>query len=273
MSTHPHLPVKRTRYPATPVPRVTRGFTLVELIVAMAIALFLIAGMAIVLQNISSTYSTQTKLATLADNERLAMMLMTDVIQSAGYFPDPMDNTAASAMPASNNFPNDSGLPSMLGSSNTQGDSITVRFAADPTSPNLMNCMGQTQPGAQIDWENSFYIDASGNLTCVVTDGATNAASTPVVLATGLTTNTSASTNPAGMTILYGVSTGTAVNPTCADTYMTAAQVQTGGYWNTVCAVKVTLTFTNPVPPADGSQPFIQFTRVIAVMNMAGATT
>lgn len=251
---------------------IQRGFTLVELLVAMVISLFLIGGIMIVLQNVRSTYATQTKLATLEDSERLAMMLMSDVVQSAGYFPQPLINTAAVAMPASNNFPGDAGYPAMLGTPNTQGDTITVRFAADSTAPNLMNCMGQTETGAQIDWENYFYVDAAGNLTCQVTNGATNAASTPVVLATGLTTNTNATTNPAGMTILYGVSSGTASAPTCMDIYKTSAQMQTTD-WPDVCAVKVTLTFVNPVPPADGKQPTISFTRVIAVMNMAGAST
>lgn len=248
------------------------GFTLVELMVAITISIFLLAGMVILLQNVRATYKTQNSLATLEDNERLTMMLMTNVIQSAGFFPQPMINTAASSMPASTNFPNDNGSPSMLGGSNAQGDTIVVRFAADSTSPTLMNCMGQSETGAAIDWENTFYIDPTGNLECQVTNGLTNAASPPVTIATGLTTNTNANTNPAGMVILYGVSTGTAVAPTCVDTYKSAAQM-TSADWPNVCAVKVTLTFLNPVPPPDGSKPTISFTRVIAVMNMVGAST
>jgi type IV pilus assembly protein PilW len=248
------------------------GFTLIELMVAITISIFLLAGMVILLQNVRSTYNTENSLATLEDNERLTMMLMTNVIQSAGYFPQPMINTAASSMPASTNFPNDQGSPAMLGGTNAQGATIVVRFAADSTTPALMNCMGQSETGAAIDWENSFYIDPSGNLDCQVTDGLTNVASPPVTIATGLTTNTNATTNPAGMTIFYGVSTGTAVAPTCMDTYKSAAQMSSTD-WANVCAVKVTLTFLNPVPPPDGSDPTISFTRVIAVMNMVGAST
>ncbi|HEX8756690.1 MAG TPA: prepilin-type N-terminal cleavage/methylation domain-containing protein [Steroidobacteraceae bacterium] len=248
----------------------TGGFTLVELMVAMAISLFLIGGMLVVLQNVRSTYSTQTKLASLEDSERLAMMLMSDVIQSAGYFPQPLSNTAAGEMPASNNFPGEAGSPAMTETANTQGDTITVRFAADTTSPTLMNCMGQTA-STPVDWENYFYVDPKGNLTCQVTNGATNAASNPVILATGLTTNTNATTDPPGMTILYGVTSGTASAPTCMDIYKTSAQM-TAADWPYVCAVKVTLTFVNPTPPPDGTKPTVSFTRVIAVMNMAGAS-
>ena len=49
--------------------------------------------------------------------------------------------------------------------------------------------------------------------------------------------------------------TSQAGNGTCTDTYMTATQVQTAGDWADVCSVQVTLTFTNPVPPANGSAP------------------
>ncbi len=250
-------------------PPSSSGFALIELMVAIAISIFLIGGMMVLLQNVRSTYTTETSLSTLEDNERLAMMLLTDVIQSAGYFPEPLINTAASTMPASTNFPSDPGSPSILGSSNAQADTLIVRFAADTTTPNLMNCMGQTDTGASIDWENDFYVDPNGNLTCQVTNGLTNAASTPVVIASGLTTNTNATTNPAGMTILYGVPTGTAITPTCMDTYKTAAQMSSTD-WANVCAVKVTLTFANPVP---GGSPYVQFTRVIGVMNMLGAST
>jgi type IV pilus assembly protein PilW len=255
--------MRTRRFIASIRPRVSSGFTLIELMVAITISIFLIGGMMILLQNVRSTYTMQTSLATLEDNERLAMTLITEVVQSAGYFPQPMLNSAASTMPASNNFPNDAGSPSMLGGANAQGDTIVVRFAADSTAPDLMNCMGQTDSGAAIDWENTFYVDPSGNLTCQVTDGLTNTASTPVVIASGLTTNTNTTTNPPGMTILYGVPTGTSTAPTCMDTYKTAAQMSATD-WGNVCAVKVTLTFADPVPSGPAT---VSLTRVIAVMN------
>ncbi|MHB8814985.1 MAG: prepilin-type N-terminal cleavage/methylation domain-containing protein [Steroidobacteraceae bacterium] len=246
------------------------GFTLVEMMIAMAIALFLIAGMAAVLANVRSTYGAQTKLAALEDNQRLAMMLMADVIESAGYFPidppiNPLTNTAAAAMPASNNFPGQAGSPSVIGTTDANGnDIITVRFAAPPGDTSLMDCMGQTNTNVapSIDYENTFSEDASGNLTCTVTNGATNAAvAPPAILVPGLSTG-------GGIQIWYGVSTGTASGGTCVDTYMTAAQVTAANDWGVVCSVKVKLTFPNPVP-APGAQAPITFTRVIAVMNAA----
>lgn len=253
-----------------PRPRAAaRGFTLVEMMVAMAIALFLIGGMAAVLANIRSTYGAQTKLAALEDNQRLAMMLMANVVESGGYFPTPLNNTAAASLPQSNNFPS-AGSPSVIGSTDANGnDIITVRFAAPPGDTSLMNCLGQTNAAVapSIDYENTFSLDANGNLTCTVTNGATNAqVAAPAILVSGLTNGTHG--NPAGMVIKYGVSTGTASGGTCMDTYMTAAQVTTANDWGAVCSVKVTLTFPNPVPMA-GTSTTLSFTRVIAVMNAA----
>lgn len=247
------------------------GFTLVEMMVAMAISLFLIGGMAAVLANIRSTYGAQTKLAALEDNQRLAMMLMANVIESGGYFPAPLNNTAAASLPQSNSFPS-AGSPSVIGTTDANGnDIITVRFAAPPGDTSLMNCMGQTNVNVapSIDYENTFSLDGNGNLTCSVINGATNAAvAAPAILISGLTNGTNG--NPAGMKILYGVNTGTASGATCMDTYMKAAQVAAANDWGAVCSVKVTLTFPNPVPvPGAATPQTIQFTRVIAVMNAA----
>lgn len=255
------------------MPARAAGFTLVEIMVALAISLFLIAGMLVILQNIRNTYQTQTELASLENNERLAMALMADVVESAGYYPDPVTNQAGSALPASNNFPNDSGSPSMLGVTNANGnDQFVVRFAAAVGDTHLMNCMGQTNTATApyIDWENTFAVDTNGDLTCQVTNGATNAASPAVTLVSGLATG--ANGEPAGMTILYGVNTGHTTAGSCMDTYMSAATVTANAYWGDVCALKVTLTFVNPITQP-GVSPYVNFTRVIAVMNMAGVST
>ena len=64
-----------------------RGFTLVELLVSLLIGLFLLGGLLTLVQNNKRTFTTQNSLAQLQDGERLAMSVMTDVIQTAGYFP------------------------------------------------------------------------------------------------------------------------------------------------------------------------------------------
>ena len=74
-------------------PRRVRGFSLVELAVAMTVALFLLGGLLTVLQNMRRAQTTQTGLSQLQDNQRIAMTLLNNVLQSAGYFPDPTVNS------------------------------------------------------------------------------------------------------------------------------------------------------------------------------------
>src|ERR1700722_20229317 len=75
-----------------------RGFTMVELMVALLIGLFLLGGLLTLVQDNRRTFSSQSQMAQLQDSERLAMSMMTDVIQQAGYFPDPTNNSAISTM-------------------------------------------------------------------------------------------------------------------------------------------------------------------------------
>lgn len=246
----------------------TSGFSLIELMVALTIALFLIGGMMVILQNVHSTYSEQLALSQLEDNERLAMTLITEVIQSAGYFPDPATYTSTTALPISPSFTT-AGTPALIGGSNTQGDTIVVRYAPDGTG-DMYNCMGGTNAVSPYDvWENTFQVDASGELTCTFWSQSANATQSNVVLVKGLTNGQGG--QPAGMQILYGVNTGTASGGTCVDTYMSAAQVTAASDWGNVCSVRVTLTFVNPIPGT--GQPTVQFVRTIAVMNQAGANT
>lgn len=244
------------------------GFSLIELMVALTIALFLIGGMMVILQNVHSTYSEQLALSQLEDNERLAMTLVTEVIQSAGYFPNPASYTSTTALPVSPSFTT-AGSPVLIGGSNAQGDTIVVRYAPDGTG-DMYNCMGGTNGVAPFDvWENTFQVDASGELTCTFWSQSANATQSNIVLVKGLSTGSGGL--PAGMTILYGVNTGSAAGGSCVDTYMTATQVTANSDWGNVCSVQVKLNFVNPIPGTGAAT--VQFIRTIAVMNQAGANT
>jgi type IV pilus assembly protein PilW len=258
MSTLPRIRRHRRR-PAA-------GFSLIELMIALAIALFLIAGMVLIFQNTRSTYTTEKSLAQLEDNERLAMTMIADVIQSAGYYPNPAQNFAQNALPASPDFPTAQNsqdlLSNIAANTNAEGDTISVRYAADPTDA-LMNCMGQTDTsGGLISWDNTLSVDPNGFLTCQVWDSADGKTSAPTELVGGFATGAGVTS----MSFLYGVNTGTASNGSCVDTYMNATQVTAGSYWPDVCSVTVTLKFVNPIDTTKQ----ITFTRVIALMNQAG---
>src|SRR5438552_1840764 len=80
--------------------RNTRGFSLVELMVSIAVALFLVGGVVSMLASTRHTYKNQSQLSQLQDDQRLAMTLIANVVQSAGYYPDPILMTAATEFKA-----------------------------------------------------------------------------------------------------------------------------------------------------------------------------
>src|ERR1700722_12807359 len=67
-----------------------RGFSLIELMIAVLIALFLLGGLVTLVMGTRRSGATQTALSQLQDNQRIAMTMITNIIQKAGYFPDPV---------------------------------------------------------------------------------------------------------------------------------------------------------------------------------------
>lgn len=232
--------------------RSARGFTLVELLVALSVGLFLVGGMLMVLQQDSRAFNGQSSLAQLQDNERLTMSLLADVVESSGYFPDPTVSTAVGSLPVAPGFA--TAGQSVFGTSgaNPPGDSLTVRYAT-ASGDGVLNCSGTANnSGANVVFVNTFFV-AAGQLQCTMNG-------TPFVLASGVQ----------GMTVQYGVRTNAAVTSGNVDTYKTAAQM-TAADWNNAVSVVVTVTFVNPLYVAGQAPPqFLPFRRVITLMNMTG---
>jgi type IV pilus assembly protein PilW len=241
------------------------GYSLIEVMVAITIALFLMGGALTIVQHTGNAFKAQGQLTQLQDSERMAMALMTDVIQSAGYYPNPHNFTDAETL-VSPSFtlagaPNIATVPDAA----AIGDTITVRYAAGPLD-NVYNCRGDqnTGAGAFETWENTFSVKSVATapggapqlqLQCTLWSLSTNAfVTTPLV------------NGVQNLTILYAINTAGAGTGSCADRYKASKDMQPAD-WSNVCAVKVTLTFANPMNPPGGIKPTIDFTRVIAVMN------
>lgn len=253
--------------------RLASGLALVELMVALTIAMFLIGGMAIIFQNVRTTYSEQQSLAQLQDNARLAMTLISDVIESSGYFPNPTLYSATTALPASPSFAA-AGTPVITGGTTAQGDTVTVRFAPDNTQ-SMYNCMGGTNAFAPYDtWENTFSVVATsataGALQCTFWSKQFGPAAAPVQLVTGLTNGKNG--EPKGIVLTYGVTTQAEASGTCLDSYKTQAQMAAAD-WANVCSIKVTLTFLNPMPITGNTNKYIPYTVVVPIMNAAGGAS
>jgi type IV pilus assembly protein PilW len=261
------------------------GFTLVELMIAVLIGLFLVGGLLTLTSAMKRTGAVEGGLSQLHDNERVALSLMTETIQSSGYFqipsPPPANATAVLMFPATG-----TGATAFVagqtivgtdgGSGSAQTDTVIVRYASAGTSPGgdgTINCIGGTSVAAA-NWIAKFQVDGNGNLQCVLTTNTV--AANPVTVATGVQY----------MSILYGVQTNSAAGTYSVDTYLTATQVTSSNFWPNVISVMVTLSFVNPMycaPPGTpcqaGQQPaplqpqYISVSRAIALMNKTGVNT
>jgi type IV pilus assembly protein PilW len=236
------------------------GFTLLEILVALFIGIFLLGGLFTILQNTRRSSSNQTGLAQLQDQERMAMSLLNDVIQNAGYFDTGTYQSALTAWPTATAIgaTSTSLAPGQaLTGSDASTDVITARYGSNGTD-GVIGCNGTS--GTTTPFLNTFFIasSTSGTTTTYSLSCSTDG------------TNTSASVAPlvngvVSMQIYYGVSTVAAVNN--VDTYMTATQVTAASDWQNVSSVRVTLGFVNPYT---GTTPYVYFTRVIPIQGRTG---
>lgn len=240
--------------------RSQRGLSLIEMMVAILIALFLIGGIIAVEEGVNLSYGQQSGLAQLQDEQRFAMSVLDGVIGTAGYFPDPLTNSLVTALPASGNF-GTAGQAIYGPASGTFGDSIYVRYMTE-AGDGLTLCDGTS--AATNTYTSYLYVaaDTSGaggdDLYCQLNGG------TPVALVNGVT----------NMIILYGVATGSDNNVT---EYLTSAQVTAASYWPNVTSVQVQLTFTNPLytqsgQTVNGQPATVTFTRVMSIMGRVGVS-
>jgi type IV pilus assembly protein PilW len=232
-----------------------RGFTLLEIMIAMSIGLFLTGALLTIVQTNKAVFVNQSQLAQLQDSERMAMTLMADVIQRAGYFPDPTVNTAGGTLIASAPFANGQTI------TGAAGDSVSVRYMT-AGGDGILNCSGLSNPvgGANILYVNQFAVVAgvpSGQLVCTMNG-------TPYTLVNGVT----------NLSVLYGVKTNLAAAGNNVDTYLRASQM-TPTNWNNVITVMVTLTFNNPlfVAAGQGQAPSFTIQRLVNLMNQSGPAT
>ena len=241
--------------------RAAGGFTLVELMVTVAIAMFLLFGLFSIVQNVRVTYANQQLIAQLEDAQRLAMIMMTDVTQEAGYFPNPVLYTASDLIAAGAFQPGQAISGTHANGVNAPGDTLSVRYLT-LSGDGMLNCHGTSNSsGANVIYTNTFSI-VGGQLMCDPGDG------------TGALPLVSGVTN---LQVLYGVKRNFGVTGNDVDTYLNATQMANAD-WLNVTSVTITLTFVNPLSATTGSKttegvnqpPTLSFTRVIDVMNRTG---
>ena len=233
-----------------------RGYSMIELSVALVVALFLLQGLFTILQNTRSASTNQNQLAQLQDEQRMSMTMLTDVIQQAGYYPGAYTIDAGTALPASALFTTAGQY--ITGSANlttpANGDIVSVRYQGDSTG-SVLDCLGSVIPNGTTE-EMAFSVTKINNqplgLYCSV-NGAT-----PVPLIPNVTK----------MTVTYGVDSSSSGS---TNAYLTSTQVTAGAFWPNVLSVKVALLFGNPLYGQPGqTKQNLPFNRVIAVLSKTG---
>ena len=224
------------------------GHSLVELMIALVIALVMMLGLTTVLVQMKGVFVAQDQLAQLQDNERLALTVLTGSVHSAGYFPDPVSTSAAEALPA------DSGLYGAFAPGQGlvgQDHALTVRYRVPPDSALLVNCLGQGHTGTANPVLMSTFSVAphpQNELLCSTDGGVTT---TPLV------------GNVTGMEVRYGTDSADSGQ---VDRYLAAAEVNAAGLWPRVRSVQLTLTFANPLA-RPGEPATVAWVQTIDLMN------
>jgi type IV pilus assembly protein PilW len=257
------------------------GYSLIELSVAMLVALFLMAGAFSILQSTRKVSDAQTHLAQLQDDERIALTMMTGVIEAGGYYPNPYIASINTQLPASGSFQvgqivyGTANPTAGFGATSDLGDTLIVRYNAD-ANEDVIDCTGTSNSanGAPAFYTNEFIV-------------LQDSANTPPYLACsvdGGNTFAKLVNNVAKMEISYGISsTAAAANSVgnAVDSYVKTADMPAGNpvAWTNVYSVKVKLSFVNPlyygpdgktVTPGQ-TLPFLSITKVVGIMSRMGS--
>lgn len=253
----------------TPRSRAQRGFTLVELMVTVGIALFLLAGLVKIVQNVRTASLTQQQLALLQDEQRFALTVITDAIQTGGYFANPLLETSdsfpiAAALAPAQNFAlgwTFTGSHVTGTADNVALDTLATRFQTDTNfGPLLCDGTDTSKIAGPNMYQVEFGVDAVNQvLWCSVNNGVKNQLVTGVV----------------AMAVYYGIKRDTSTADYNVDTYVQWDQFNAGNpnEYLTISAIRVVLTFVNPLAGQASQPPTITTERVIEVMARAGQHT
>ena len=269
-----------------------RGYSLTEVMVAITLSVFLLMGLFSILQQTRKTSSTTTGLSQLQDDERVAMTIITDTIQAAGYVPEANGSGQGQFAPdAGGGFAAQGQIITATAYTTSNGvatgDRLTTRYVLGTNDTTLM-CDGEQNKAAENVFKEIFEIDVatgtgpnagSYQLVCVPHDGATGVPIVNNVVSltfqfsvnsTGATSSTPS--NQKGPTTL----SSTTGQGCPGDSWVTTANMQPND-WTNVCAVKVDLVFINPLykPPGQplptpGQLQYVTFERVIGLLNKTG---
>jgi type IV pilus assembly protein PilW len=121
----------------------SRGFSLVELMVAITIGLILLAGISSVMVSTKRSYNTQDSLGRLQENARIAMVILERALRNAGYIGCNIDSNNVTNLLDQSGDPYNFNLDNLLQGSESgskwypSGDSLasTLKDSSGPITP------------------------------------------------------------------------------------------------------------------------------------------
>ena len=122
-----------------------KGMTLVELLVALALAAVLILGLVSIVSATSAASKLQRNQAEVNDNARFAMNVLARAVREAGYSPWPWDDSVS----------REALTPETADGGPGSSDRLALRAWSD------LNCFGNRNPDVDADGEPLFYIRES----------------------------------------------------------------------------------------------------------------
>lgn len=259
--------------------RQQRGFSLVEVLVGLAIGIVLVLGLTTFFGSMRQTSIRAQQLSQVQNQQRMAMYFLHNAIANAGYHtgidsstpPQPADPTVV--FPARTTgtaplFP--SAGQSLVGTGDgSSNDSISVRFIASSTVAQ-QGCTAALTAGNR--YINTFSV-SGGFLQCVELNETT-----------GVSTTNNLISGLVSMKIWYGVDTngnGSVTNYYRATAAGGTTSVTSGSFWPVaifdnpangfygvqgVKTTQVTLEFTNPLATDPGQPATITLTETIPYM-------
>lgn len=223
--------------------RHSRGMTLIELMVAITVGLFLLLAMYAIFVSFKLTSQSQNGLAQMQDDQRMSMTILSQIAQSAGYFGNVQTQLVNTALLADNStvsgvsFSAGQALFGTDSGSATAPDTLYIRFQS-LQNDGVLNCLGNTNTASAgtVTYINQLAVASS---TLQLTCGINGAAAQPIVggLASPVTTCPSIGYRGiSNIQFLYGVDPG---NTGSVTQYVTAGSVTN---WLNVRSLRATLS-------------------------------
>jgi Tfp pilus assembly protein PilW len=245
--------------------------------IAVFIGLLVVGGLFSLLYSLTQASGDQGDMATLQDNERVALMALQNVVETAGYLPQNYYFTTATslpsisaALPAGGSYASVGQFLTGSDGGSNASDSIGVRYvsgSAASGADKVTDCVGHTYTTSSVNgypFTTQFYVETSGSpavttLHCWVKDTATGSTGVDYPIASGLSTlngpDPATGVDRSALQIKYGVDTN---HSGTVNQYVTAGGMS--GYWwngtkSNVRSIVFTLNFMNPLYVSDTKTP------------------